>query len=72
MNINHHVKMMELTINDGNWSYKRIALFDDRDITPERVVELIKLYDMDCLHSDYFVLLTKEQYKNIFRSLKGE
>lgn len=72
MNINHHVKMMELTIDYGNWSYDRIALFDDRDITPERVVELTKLHDMPCLHSDYFVLLTKEQYKNIFRSLKGE
>ena len=72
MNINHHVKMMELTIDYGNWSYDRIALFDDRDITQERVVELTKLHDMPCLHSDYFVLLTKEQYKNIFRSLKGE
>lgn len=72
MNTKHHVKMMELTIDYGNWSYDRIALFDDRDITPERVVELTKLHDMPCLHSDYFVLLTKEQYKNIFRSLKGE
>lgn len=49
-----------------------LLFFDDRDITPERVVELTKLYDLESLHSDYFVLLTKEQYKNIFRSLKGE
>lgn len=70
--MDRHVMMMELTIDYGNWSYDRIALFDDRDITPERVVELTKLYDLGSLHSDYFVLLTKEQYKNIFRSLKGE
>ncbi|MDD6828071.1 MAG: hypothetical protein PUE12_18535 [Oscillospiraceae bacterium] len=72
MNLNHHVKMMELTIDYGTWSYDRIALFDDRDITPETIVELTKLYDMDCLHSDYFILLTRQQYKNIFRSLKGD
>lgn len=70
--MDHHVMMMELTIDYGNYSYDRIALFDDRDITPERVVELTKLYDLESLHSDYFVLLTKEQYKNIFRNLKGE
>ena len=67
--MDHHVMIMELTIDYGNYSYDRI---DDRDITPERVVELTKLYDLESLHSDYFVLLTKEQYKNIFRSLKGE
>lgn len=69
MKLNHHVKMIELTIDYGAWSDDRIALFDDRDITPEEIVELIKL---NIEYSDYFVLLTRQQYKNIFRSLKGE
>lgn len=68
MNTNHHVKMMELTINYGDWSYDRIALFDDRDITPEQVIKLVREADQN----EYFVLLTKEQYKNIFRSLRKE
>lgn len=68
----HHVKMMELTIDYGAWSYDRIALFDDRDITPSKIVKLTKLYGVDCVNNEHFILLTKEQYKNIFRSLNGD
>lgn len=68
MNTSHHVKMMEVTIDNIYYLEDRIVLFDDRDITPEEMVKCIR-EDID---NDYFVSFTKEQYKNIFRSLKGE
>lgn len=64
----HHVKMIEMTIDYGYFSCDKIALFDERDIDPEYINRCIK-GDVD---SDCFILITPRQYENVFRSLKGK
>ena len=66
----HHVKMIEYT---SYWIFggyeNKVALFDDRDITEEEVKRLIRQEDEK---HPYVVFITKTQYNNVFRSLKGE
>ena len=52
MNINHHVKMIEYTEKWDMWCEQdKVALFDDRDISEEKVNKLIRKgdeYDPPC------------------------
>lgn len=66
----HHVKMIEYTEKyDFCCDQDNVALFDDRDISAESVNRLINCgVDYD----PYVVFMTKKQYENVFRSLKGE
>lgn len=63
----HHVKMLELTIDYGSFSCDKIALFDERDITPAYINTCIK----ENIDNNCFILMTPRQYENVFRSLKG-
>lgn len=70
MNINHHVKMIEYTEKWDMWCEQdKVALFDDRDISEEKVNKLIRKGDE---YDPHVVFITKTQYNNVFRSLKGE
>ena len=70
MNTNHHVKMIEYTEKYDFWAEQdNVALFDDRDISEEEVNKLIReRYE----YHPHVVFMTKKQYDNVFRSLKGE
>lgn len=46
-----------------------VALFDDRDISEEEVNRLIREGDE---YHPHVAFMTKKQYDNVFRSLKGE
>ena len=68
--MDHHVKMIEYTEKWDMWSEQdNVALFDDRDISEEEVNKLIREGDE---YHPYVVFMTKKQYENVFRSLKGE
>lgn len=70
MNTNHHVKMIEYTEKYDFWAEQdNVALFDDRDISEEEVNKLIRGGDE---YYPHVVFMTKKQYNNVFRSLKGE
>ena len=70
MNTNHHVKMIEYTERYDFWTEQdNVALFDDRDISEEEVNKLIReRYE----YHPHVAFMTKKQYDNVFRSLKGE
>lgn len=70
MNTPHHVKMIEYTEKFDMWCEQdNVALFDDRDISEEEVNKLIREGDE---YHPRVVFITKTQYDNVFRSLKGE
>lgn len=70
MNTNHHVKMIEYVEKYDFWcDQDKVALFDDRDISEEEVNKLIRAGDE---YHPHVVFITKTQYDNVFRSLKGE
>ena len=70
MNTNHHVKMIEYTEKYDFWAEQdNVALVDDRDISEEEVNRLIREGDE---YHPRVVFMTKKQYNNVFRSLKGE
>ena len=70
MNTNHHVKMIEYTEKYDFWAEQdNVALFDDRDISEEEVNKLIREGDE---YYPHVVFMTKKQYDDVFRSLKGE
>ena len=66
----HHIKMIEYIERFDMWAEQdNVALFDERDITEEKVNKLIREGDE---YHPYVVFMTKKQYENVFRSLKGE
>lgn len=70
MNTNHHVKMIEYTEKYDFWDAQdKVALFDGRDISEEEVNKLIR---EGVEYHPRVVFITKTQYGNVFRSLKGE
>lgn len=68
--MSNHVKVMDLSYTCENHSYNRLAIFDERDITPEKIVELLNIDPFE--NNDNFIVITPTQYKNIFRSMRGE
>lgn len=66
----HHVAMVPYTEELGLLKLEKVALFDERDFTEEQVSKIIRLY------SEYkgVIMITKETYEQVFRSLikKGE
>lgn len=71
--MNHHVKMIEYEVRYPGelftFSEDKVALFDGRDISEEEVNKLIR-EEVD--EHPFVVFMTKAQYENVFRSLKGE
>ena len=71
--MNHHVKMIEYKVAYSGelftFSEDKVALFDGRDVSEEEVNKLIR-EEVD--EHPFVVVMTKEQYENVFRSLKGE
>ena len=66
----YHIKMIEYTERFDMWAEQdNVALFDERDITEKKVNKLIREGDE---YHPYVVFMTKKQYENVFRSLKGE
>lgn len=68
----HHVKMIEYKVRYPGelftFSEDKVALFDGRDISGDEVNKLIR----EGIEEDPFVvLMTKEQYDNVFRSLRS-
>lgn len=45
---------------------KKIALFDDKDITEKRVRKLIR----ESEYNDFVIICYEEQFNNVFKSLK--
>lgn len=71
--MNHHVRIIEYEVRyPGKLftvSEDKVALFDERDISEEEINKLIRKEDDE---HPFVVFMTKAQYENIFRSLKGE
>lgn len=67
--MDNHVKVMDLSYTCGNHSYKRLAIFDERDITPEKIVKLLNIDPFE--KNDNFIVVTPMQYEKVFRSMRG-
>jgi hypothetical protein len=62
---NHKVAIYEYEVGYGACKIPMVALYDERDFSPETIAKIIRLY------SSYkgVVMLTKESYEQVFRSL---